>query len=281
MEVIIATSACFVMITVIGLCAFSSLVTHYRQYRRYFENRVNNTLQQAFIKQPIAKLFLLETMLLCVCGLLGWIFYSVFGLIFGIILAGALPFALIKRIKRKRAEKFLTQLPDGLHALSASLRSGANMSRGLEQLANWQPVPLSQEMGLVVAETEFGKTLEESLESLRERVPSQEVELMNTAIVFSKSVGGNVSDTLETLALTLTEKQSVEGKVKALTSTGRMQGFVAMAIPVLVGTVIVTAQPDKLDFFLNDIRGWVTLAIVFAMMVAAHYSIKRIVNIDI
>ncbi len=281
METLIVSIALFVMITVIGLVAFTSFVTHFRQYRRYFENRVNHTLEQAFIRQSITKLFLMEIMLLCVCGLLGWVFYGFFGLLLGSLLAGALPFALVKRIKRKRLDKFLTQLPDGLHALAASLRSGANMSRGLEQLANWQPVPLSQEMGLVVAEYEFGKTLEESLESLQERVPSQEVELMNTAIVLSKNVGGNVSDTLETLALTLTEKQSVEGKVKALTSTGRMQGFVAMAIPVLVGGVIVTAQPDKLEFFMNDIRGWVTLAIVVAMMVAAHFSIKRIVNIDI
>ena len=261
--------------------ALTGVVTHYKQYRRYFENRVNNTLQQSFIKRPVAQLFFFEIVLLCVLGVTGWFFYGILGLVTGVLLAGMLPFALIKRIKRKRAEKFLIQLPDGLHALAASLRSGANMQRGMQQLANWQPAPLSQEMGMVVAEYEFGKSLEEALESLRERVPSQEVELMNTAIVLSKNVGGNVSDTLETLALTLTEKQTVEGKVKALTSTGRMQGMVAMAIPVLVGAVIVSAQPDKLDFFLNDLRGWITLAIVSCMMVAAHISIKRIVNIDI
>jgi len=281
MEFLVVILSIFGVVAMLAHLIISGTINHYRQYRKAFERRVSLGLRESFIRYSITQLFILTIALAFISMAIGWYVTGFLGAVAGLLVALVLPFSFMRRLRQRRRLQFTKQLPDGLHALSASLRSGANISRGLEQLAEWQPAPLSQEMGLVIAEHEFGSSLEQSLASLHRRIPTQEVELMITAIVLSKNVGGNISDTLETLALTLTEKLAVEGKVQSLTATGRLQGWVAMAIPVVVGFFLVSMQPEMMEFFLNDFRGYVTLAIVSVMMVAAYFSIQRIVKIDV
>jgi len=281
MELIYTLAGVLGATTLLFFLIFEGSIINYKQYRRYFENRLNGALRQSFIKTSVSKLFLFTVSGAIFLTTLGGITIGLHGAMTGLLVSLLLPFVVIKRIQKRRTTLLTQQLPDGLHALAATLRSGANMSRGLEQLANWQPAPLSQEIGIVVAEYEFGRSLEEALDSFHARMPLPEIELMNTAIVLSKNVGGNVSDTLETLAITLSEKLAVEGKVESLTSTGRLQGWVAMAIPVVVGAFILKMQPDKAHFFFNDVRGYLTLAIVAVLMILAYVSIQRIVKIDI
>jgi len=265
----------------------SGIVSNYRQYRRHLQNHLEALLRDNFITDSVGRLFLLAVSLSILLTMAGWLSFggsgwrALVGAALGFVISLRIPFIVIERMRQRHISRFVEQLPDGLHALSAALRSGANMSHGLQQLAEWQPAPLSQEMGLVVAQRQCGVDPGETLDNLHKRIPVQEVELMNTAIKMSSSVGGNVSDTLETLALTLSEKAGVEGKVKALTSTGRMQGLVAMAIPVAVGGFIIKMQPDKAQFFFHDPRGWLTLGIVATLMFLAHFSIQRIVNVDV
>ena len=69
---------------------------------------------------------------------------------------------------------------------------------------------------------------------------------MNSAIAISQSVGGNLADTLDTLADTLREKAQVEGKIDALTSQGRMQGWVASLLPVGVALMLNKQEPEAM-----------------------------------
>jgi len=263
-------------------------ISNYQQYRGNLQEHLGKLLRDNFIKgSNVRSLILLAILLSIIMAAAGWISFgssgwrALAGAALGFVVSLKIPFMIMDRLRKRYTARFVEQLPDALHALSATLRSGANISQGLKQLAEWQPEPLSQEIGLVVAQYQCGVDLDDALDNLHQRIPVPEVELMNTAIKMSRSVGGKISDTLETLALTLAEKSGVEGKIKALTSNGRMQGVVAMAIPVVVGSFIIKMQPDKAQFFLHDPRGWLTLGIVATLMILAHFSIQRIVNIDI
>lgn len=281
MNIIAINMASFLTAVGAGYLMLSFTVSHYRQYRRYFENRLAHGFKQNFIRQNVSRVFFLTMVCLITLVVMGWVTVGFWGAGLGLIVTLVAPFSILKLMERKRRKQFVLQLPDSLHALSASLRSGSNMTRGLQQLADWQPAPLSQEISLVLAEYEFGTSLDDALSSLHQRVPCQEVELMNTAILLSKNVGGNVSDTLETLATTLTEKLAMEAKIESLTTTGRLQGWVAMAIPILVGFLIHSTQPEKMQFFYSDSRGLIVSGIIVMMMVMAFFCIKRIVKVDI
>lgn len=252
-----------------------------RQYRSYFERQVGPALQRSFIRANATYLFAASLLGITLMTLVG---YAVAGSVGAVVclLAGALvPKLALKILKQRRAEELIRQLPDALHSLASTLRSGINLPKGLEQLARWQPKPLSQEIGLVLAEYQIGKDLGDALDGMQSRIDRPELELMNGAIKISRSVGGNLADTLEALADTLNEKLTVEGKIKALTAMGRLQGWVVSAVPVLMGVAMYFTNPDQIMPLFTEFRGWVTLSVISVMMVAAVVSIRRIVSIDV
>jgi tight adherence protein B len=172
-------------------------------------------------------------------------------------------------------------LPDALHALSAALRSGVSLPKGLEQLASWQPAPLSQEFGLVLSEYQIGRDLGDALDNMYGRIGGAELELMNGAIKISRAVGGNLADTLESLAVTLAEKLSVEGKIAALTAMGKLQGWVVSLVPLLVGVALYLLDPAQIEPLFTELHGWITLGIITVLMTLAVFMIRKIVNIDV
>lgn len=261
------------------------LVTHgidnYRSYRRQFEVRVSKSLREHGLEIPVRRLFVHQICLFAVMSVIGFMLFSASGLITGALLVLVTPFVVMQRLRAKRRAAFLEQLPDALNALSSSMRAGATLIPGLESLAKWQPAPLAEEFDMVLSEYEFGASLEEALGGLHRRMQHPEVELFNSAILISRSAGGRLSYTLETLASTVAEKLAVEGKVDALTTAGRSQGFLAMMIPFIVGAAFYVLEPEKISYFYTERSGMIMLSIMITMLTLAFFSIRRIVKIDI
>jgi tight adherence protein B len=200
----------------------------------------------------------------------------------GAVGAGATGPSLVSRhIAKRRRKQFVYQLPDALLAFASALRAGCNLTRGLELMAERQPRPLAQEFTMVLAEHRIGRPLTESLSDLRRRIGAPELDLLNTAMNVSRRVGGNLADTLESLARTLQEKAQIEGKIDALTAMGRAQGWVVGLLPIFIGLVLYQQQPDRMSLLFTQWYGWVVLAIVAAMMGLAAWMIRKIVSIDV
>lgn len=266
----------------IALPGLTRATTEFVQnYRAYFMRRIGPGLRNSHVTFDLTILFIGSLVLIVCLSIAGFLLLGFIGLFAGLILGMLVPRTLLKRLRQKREEKFIQQLPDALHALSASLRSGANLTRGLEQLASWQPAPLRQEFAQVLTEYQIGRDLGESLENLHVRIDKPEVELTTSAINISRQVGGNLADTLESLAETLAEKITIEGKITALTAMGRMQGWVVTAVPLLMGLAMYLTNPEQIMPLFTETGGWVILVIIFIMMTLAVLTIRKIVNIDV
>lgn len=244
-------------------------------------DHVDTQLKQSFISTSSAQL-ITTTVITCAACVTGAFFLmGFFGLILGLIAGLSTPWVYHWLIKRKRRKEFVYQLPDALSSLAASMKGGGSLSKGLEMLAARQPKPLSQEFALLVAETRVGKDIEESLLDMKERLKCPELDLLNIAISVSRNVGGNLADTLEILADTLREKAQVEGKIDALTATGRAQGWVISLLPFGVGLALYYQEPEKMSALFHEPWGWLMLAVMSAMLTLAVWSIYKIVNIDV
>jgi tight adherence protein B len=216
-----------------------------------------------------------------ILAIVGFFLIGPVGGVVGILVGVLAPRFLLSFLKKRRVDKFIYQFPDALMTLAAALRAGASLSKGLEQLALRQPPPLSQEFALVVAEHRVGRDLSEALEEMCVRIPRQELELFAAAVGISRGVGGNLADTLDSLAKTLSEKMHIEGKIAALTGSGRSQGWVVSLLPVAVGAVLFKQQPKEMSLLFTEVYGWAVLAIVGIMMTLAVFMIRKIVNIDV
>jgi tight adherence protein B len=250
-------------------------------YRSSFIAGVGASLKQSFVLTNPRSLFAISVGMTVATGSIAYAVAGPVGLVAASISSLIGPWLIAKRIATQRRKRFVYQLPDALLALSSALRAGANLARGLELLTARQPVPLSQEFSIVLAEHRVGRPLADSLDDLRRRVGAPELELMNTAMNVSRHVGGNLADTLESLARTLQEKAHMEGKIDALTSMGRAQGWVVGLLPIFIGFVLYQQQPARMSLLFTQWYGWVVLSIIAALMTLAAWMIRKIVRIDV
>ena len=144
-----------------------------------------------------------------------------------------------------------------------------------------QPQPLAQEFTQVLVEYRVGSDLNESLDALAKRIGRDDLLLMNSAIKISRTVGGNLADTLEVLSRTLREKSKVEGKIRALTSMGKAQGTLATFFPVFIGYVFYKIEPEAMSMLFTTNLGLIWLGVMITMSVMAFFMIQKIVNVDV
>jgi tight adherence protein B len=250
-------------------------------YEHAFVKGVGSRLRQNFILANPQHLFLASVAATVVFACAAYFAIGPAGAV-GIGIAGmVLPRTATALIAKRRVKQFVYQLPDALLALASALRAGSNLTKGLELLSTRQPPPLSQEFTILLAEYRVGRQLAESLADMRARINTPELDLMNTALNVSRRVGGNLADTLESLAKTLQEKAHIEGKIDALTSMGRAQGWVVGLLPIFIGFVLYQQQPERMSLMFTEWYGWIVLGVVAVMMTMAAWMIRKIVNIDV
>ena len=211
-----------------------------------------------------------------------------------LLLTGAVPLAVLAAVgifvlprmaygylKRRREAKLIEQMPDALNMLAGSLRSGASLAIAMDLVATETPPPFSQELSLVLREQKLGVSLEDAFESFAKRVNLEDVNLLVSAITISKDVGGNLSEVLERLASTLRAKAAMEGKIRALTSQGKLQGIVVGLLPVFLGFVLFQMEPEAMAPLFSTYYGWAVMAVVAVLLIMGGVFIKKIVTIDV
>jgi len=273
-----AIGVCVVIATTLVLLAARRGVD---RYRVRFVASAADSLRRNFIVASPHALFIISVMLTLVLGLSGYSVMGPAGAVVATVISFMAPRLVVSWFADRRRKQFVYQLPDALLALASALRAGSNLTKGLELLSTRQPRPLRQEFTIVLAEYRVGRPLADALADMRRRIDTVELDLMNTAMSVSRRVGGNLADTLESLARTLHEKAHMEGKIDALTSMGRAQGWVVGLLPGFIGFVLYQQQPERMSLLFTQWYGWVVLGIVAVMMTIAAWMIRKIVRIDV
>lgn len=196
-------------------------------------------------------------------------------------LALTLPKKYLARMRKKRIETLEKQLPDALMMLSGALRAGASFPTSLEAVVHEAAAPISQEFDLLMREIRLGIDLDVAMRNVEKRIPVPDFMMVTAAVSIAREVGGNLAEALESVASTLREKLQMEGKIKALTSQGRMQGVVMTCLPLFLMLVLRFIEPKAMAPLFNQPVGWATLAVIAVMEFLGYKSITKITNIDV
>ncbi len=198
-----------------------------------------------------------------------------------VVAIALLPRFALRWLKKRRLDQLHGQLPDALLMLASGLRGGANLQQAMEGLSRDLSPPISQELALVVREQRLGVAFEDSIEHLAQRVPSQDMQLVSSALRISREVGGNLADTVARLGDTIRKRLLMEQKIKALTSQGRLQGMVMTALPALIVLALLQIEPQAMGALFHTVRGWAVLAIAIIFEVLGYFWIRKIVSIEV
>lgn len=196
-------------------------------------------------------------------------------------IALALPKKFLARMRSKRIDALEQQLPDALLMMAGALRAGVSFPVALESVVHESAPPISQEFELLMREIRLGIDLDVAMRNAERRIPVPDFMMATAAITIAREVGGNLAEALESVASTLRAKLQMEGKIKALTSQGRMQGIVMTGLPLLVMAALFFLEPKAMAPLFHEPVGWATLAVIAVMEFLGYKSISKITNIDV
>lgn len=180
-----------------------------------------------------------------------------------------------------RRQKLEEQLPETLSLVSNSLKAGMGLLQGLSMAADQMEHPMGTELRQAIHEMNVGSSVEEALNALTERVRSYDLDIVVTAILVQRSVGGNLSEILETVAGTMRERVRIRGEIQTLTAQQRMTGFVIGLLPVVVGVLFLVVSPEYIKVLFTEGQGQVLLGIAAGLQILGTVIIRRILDIEV
>lgn len=259
------------------------LATHtMTQYRAEFTEKAKFQAQEFFLFIDPKKLFVANLALMLLGALLVWVLTGALALAAPtFFVLGLFPRILYAGLRKRRLKKFESQLPDALMMISGGLRAGSSLSSATQQLVAEAQNPLAQEFSLMLREQRLGVTVEQSLNNLARRVPTQTTTLVVSAMRIANETGGGLAETLERTSHTIRSRLQMEGKIEALTAQGKLQAWVVGALPVMLMLVLNKMEPEAMGMIWHTPIGWATLVVLAFLEFMGVYLIRKITAIDV
>jgi len=203
----------------------------------------------------------------------------------GAILLSFAPNLYLVIAARRRLSKFNNQLGDTINLLANSLRSGYSFLQSMELVSREAPAPMSIEFRRVVQEVGLGLSTEDALDNLMRRVPSDDLDLLITAVNIQMEVGGNLAQILETIGHTIRERVRIKGEIRVLTAQGRISAYVITGLPIVLAIFITVVNPSYMApmfTFGMPPNAWCCLPVTsLVMIVIGFFVIMKIVDIEV
>ena len=184
------------------------------------------------------------------------------------------------RIRRRR-ETFTEQLGDCLTTVANALRAGYSFQQAMDVIAREMEPPISEEFAQVTREVGMSVPLDISLESMNERVGSADFDLVVTAVLIQREVGGNLAQILDTISDTINERIRMKREIFALTAQGRLSAWVLILLPFAIGLFMYCFSPAHVMLLIEDPFGRMALIGSLILELIGYIIIRRIVNIDV
>lgn len=250
-----------------------------------FAKKWRTQLARADIKLTVAEYAALH--IISMFGFFALGYFVLFGqaLVMGVVsgfVGFFAPRIYVSRTIQTRLIKFENQLPDTLGLWVNALRSGYSVLQSMEAIGRDAPEPTATEFKRVVQEVQLGIDMEDALTHLLNRVESEDLDLVVTAVNIQREVGGNLAEILDVISHTIRERIKLKGEIRVLTAQGRVTGYIISGLPILLALFLYGINREYMaNLFENRMCGWPLLGIGLALIGIGMAVIQKIVDIDI
>lgn len=198
-----------------------------------------------------------------------------------LLLTATAAFLVIFRIRlNRRLKEIRYQLPDAIELIATSLKAGSSIRAAIIQVARQSPRPISRELGILERSQRIGVPLDTALKQWARRLGIEEVGLLSFTISVSSASGGNLSESLDRLASTFRQRLMLEEKVDALTAQGRLQSWVMIALPVILGIVLSLMDFESMAPLWRTNGGLLVLATIATLEMLGFIWIRRLTRLE-
>jgi tight adherence protein B len=202
---------------------------------------------------------------------------GILGLIFAMV--GSKLFLRLKKIQR--LNKMNQQLVDTVNLISNGLKAGYSFLQAAEMVTKDGRPPISMEFKKMIRQMSMGMPTEDALKKLGERMESPDMDLVITAILIQRQVGGNLAEVLDKISDTIQGRIKLKGEIKTKTSQGKMSGVILVLLTPGIAVMISLINPEFIGALFTEPLGWVMIGISLFLQIIGIMAIKKIVNIEV
>jgi tight adherence protein B len=210
----------------------------------------------------------------------GYLFLGVVGGVIGLLvpILGSKAFLNFKASRRNK--KFGDQLSDALMIMSGALRSGFGVGQAIDTVAEEMEDPVGSEFRRAVLETRLGRDIEDALGGIAHRVQNEDFEWVIDAMRINRQVGGDLANILDQVGETIRSRNRLKRQVAALTAEGRISAMVLGSLPIGMGLILYTSNPDYMAPLFSRTIGWIMLGIAVGLLVTGALWLKKMIDIE-
>ena len=187
----------------------------------------------------------------------------------------------VERLRGKRRDAFVAQLPDVARVLANGASAGLSLPAAVQLAARELPEPAAAEMRSVVEQLRVGQPVEDALESLRERLPSRELGVLMTTLVIQQRAGGDTVRALNELSGTLDARKDLLREIRTLLSGAVYTSYVVAGIGVGAIVLLNFIAPGVMREMTTTLPGLVALVVSGTLWGVAFVLIRRTTRVEV
>lgn len=207
--------------------------------------------------------------------------------ILGAIGGAFVPNMYVRSLQSKRLVKFSDQLGDMLSLMVNGLRAGYSTTQAMEAVSKELPPPICDEFRRVVQEMQLGIPMEKALDNLLRRIPSDDLDMVVTAINVQREVGGNLAEILDTISYTIRERVRIKGEIRVLTTQVMYSGKFLSILPLIVIGILYLMNPEYIGLYFAPESnspvpcGFIALGLAALLIFMGYMVMTNIAKIEV
>jgi tight adherence protein B len=199
------------------------------------------------------------------------------------LLVGGLgiPHFVLRKMVNRRLKKFTDLFANALDLITRGVKTGMTVSECLGIVGKEMPDPIGMEFRAVTESLQMGITLEEALNRMVARVPTNEVRFFAIVLISQQTTGGNLAETLAKLSSILRDRKKMRDKIRALSSEAKSSAAIIGCMPPAVAGILSFIAPEYISLLVTtDAGNWCIVA-GFGIMTTGILIMRRMINFEI
>lgn len=167
-------------------------------------------------------------------------------------------------------------VPDVAGAIADAISGGHSVRGAVAAAADSLDGPSSSELARIAADLELGASTRDALGGMRERLRSERIDWLATALLSQQAAGGDVAALMRRLAAAAANRDRVEDEARAATTQARFTGLLVVALPAGAALFAELLQPGFISRVLAEPASAAMLMAAGALQMVGFALIRRL-----
>ncbi|MDH4384978.1 MAG: type II secretion system F family protein [Caulobacter sp.] len=189
-----------------------------------------------------------------------------------------LPRWVVGFLAARRIKKFTEHFSDAIDIIVRGIKSGLPVHDCLKIIGRESPEPLAGEFRSLVENIGVGVSIDNALERMYERMPTNELRFFAIVLAIQQKTGGNLAEALNNLSQVLRSRKLMREKIKALSSEAIASSFIIGSLPPGVVVLITVTTPAYMAPMFSDSRGHLMLMGAAFWMGMGIFVMRKMIN---